>query len=90
MSIPNKVYYCTRHKTVKDKPKECPWYYENGKCMVSETECNAIELVTTTKEISAELVNEIGSLLEKYEDADPPMDRTGFAVQLIEKARGII
>jgi len=87
MTIPNKVYYCPLHNTVKDKPRECPWYYENGKCMVSESKCNAIELVTMSKEISAVLVNEIDSLLEKYEEADPPMDRTKFAVELIEKVK---
>jgi len=88
MTIPNKVYYCPLHNTVKDKPRECLWYYEKGKCM-AHGKCNAVELVTMTREISVVLVNEIDSLLEKYEDADPPMDRTKFAVELIEKARGL-
>jgi hypothetical protein len=90
MTIPNKVYYCPRHNTVKDKPQECPWYRRGSRCLATEFEkCNAVELVTMSKEISAVLVNEIGSLLEKYEDADPPMDRTRFAVEIIEKARGL-
>ena len=88
MTIPNKVYYCKGHRTVKDKPSECPWYYEKGLCMAFG-ECNAIELVTMSKEIEAELVNDVDSLLERYDTADPPMDRTKFAVALIEKARGL-
>lgn len=95
MPIPNKVYYCSRHNTVKDKPKECPWYYANGRCMaaaangVSPDECNAIELIAMTKEIEAVLVNEIDYLLAKYDNADPPMNRIKFAVALIEKVRGL-
>lgn len=93
MPIPNKVYYCPLHNTVKDKPGECPWYYEKGKCMAisardtSPDGCRAIELITMTKEIEAVLVNEIDYLLTKYDNADPPMDRTRFAVQLIEKVK---
>jgi len=95
MTIPNKIYYCTRHKTVKDRPQECPWYYANGRCMaaaargISSDGCDAIELVTMPKEISLIIINKIDSLLEKYDNADPPMDRTKFAVALIEKARGL-
>lgn len=91
--IPKKVYYCKRHNTVKDRMQECPWYYANGKCMaasangVSPDGCSAIELVTMPKEISAVLVNEIDFLLAKYDNADPPMDRTKFAVALIEKVK---
>jgi hypothetical protein len=54
---------------------------------VSPDGCSAIELVTMPKEISAVLVNEIDSLLEQYDNADPPMDRTKFAVALIEKVK---
>ena len=93
MTIPNKVYYCTRHNTVKDRTQECPWYYANGRCMaasangISPDECNATELVTMPKEISPIIINKIDSLLEKYDNADPPMDRTKFAVALIEKVK---
>jgi len=88
MTIPNKVYYCTRHNTVKDIPNECFWYRRGSRCIATEFElCNAIELVTMSKEISAVLVNEIDFLLAKYDNADPPMDRTKFAVALIEKVK---
>lgn len=93
MRIPSKIYYCPRHNTVKDKRGECAWYYANGRCMAaaargaSPNGCNAIELVTIPKDIKASLINEIDSLLERYENASPPMDRTKFAVKLIEKAR---
>jgi len=88
MTIPNKVYYCPLHNTMKDRPQECPWYRGRGRCLVTEFEkCSAIELVTMPKEISAMLVNEIDFLLEQYGNADPPMDRTKFAVALIEKVK---
>ena len=98
MTIPNKVYYCPLHNTVKGKPQECPWYRDKGKCLVIEKgrdipivfdRCSAIELITVSKEIEAALILEISSMLERYDNADPPMNRTKFAVALIEKVRGL-
>lgn len=86
VTIPSKVYYCPKHSTFKDKPKECSWFF-NGNCMVNG-KCSAIELGIVPCTISAELVLEFEHLLEDYEGASPPMDRTKFAISLIEKARG--
>lgn len=87
MRIPSKIYYCKRHGTIKDKPGECYWYRKT-RCLAGGR-CDAIVLYTMNGTIKPRLILEIESLLERYEDASPPMDRTRFVVELIEKARGL-
>ena len=86
---PKTVWYCSEYDSIKKSRKDCFYITDNNHCFSLQGKCIAKEYALTELGIDKKLVKEIEVELEHYDNVQPQMDRSKFAVEIVKLCRGV-